>query len=176
MLQYQVGWVPLPEALATTLSLYHYVKTAVLDEIFITTKESILDNGQDSADVIFPVRTATNELYAIDSTGAQPGSTLHSLWNGQRIILHSISYPWMSFRAHMKNLRSVRVGQTSDRIPCVVKWPSRTSATGLKRMTNSDALLDALHAGGRILMCLVPWMLANKKRRSKSSSQSRTKK
>ena len=27
----------------------------------------------------------------------------------------------MSFRAHMKNLRSVRVGQTSARILCVVK-------------------------------------------------------
>jgi hypothetical protein len=34
MLQYQVGWVPQPEALATTLSLYHYVKTAVLDQNF----------------------------------------------------------------------------------------------------------------------------------------------
>ena len=28
------------------------------------------------ADVIFPVRTATYELYAIDTTGSQAGSTL----------------------------------------------------------------------------------------------------
>jgi hypothetical protein len=30
----------------------------------------------DSLDVFFPVQTVTDELYSIDTTGSQPGSTL----------------------------------------------------------------------------------------------------
>jgi hypothetical protein len=92
------------EALVTTLSLRQRAKTAVLDQLFVPgTKDSILDIGAmatiiegtqgtgarvrlvgvtgtgvdaELVDVIFPVRTATDELYAIDTTGSQAGSTL----------------------------------------------------------------------------------------------------
>ena len=98
------GYSTTAEALITTLSLRQRAKTAVLDQMFVpSTKESILDSGamapiiegtQDTgarvrlvgvtgagvdaelADLIFPVRTATDELYAIDTTGSQAGSTL----------------------------------------------------------------------------------------------------
>jgi hypothetical protein len=98
------GYSTTAEALVTTLSWRQRAKTAVLDQMFVPgTKESILDSGAmapiiegtqgtgarvrlvgvtgagvdaELADVIFPVRTATDELYAIDTTGSQAGSTL----------------------------------------------------------------------------------------------------
>jgi hypothetical protein len=98
------GYSTTAEALVTTLSLRQRAKTDVLDQMFVPdTKESILDSGAmapiiegtqgtgarvrlvgvtgagvdaELADVIFPVRTATDELYAIDTTGSQAGSTL----------------------------------------------------------------------------------------------------
>jgi hypothetical protein len=97
------GYSTTAEALVTTLSLRQRAKTAVLDQMFVPgTNDSILDSGAmapiiegtkgtgarvrlvgvtgtgvdaELADVIFPVRTAT-ELYAIDTTGSQAGSTL----------------------------------------------------------------------------------------------------
>jgi hypothetical protein len=98
------GYSTTAEALVTTLSLRQRAKTAVLDQMFVPgTKESILDSGAmapiikgtqgtgarvrlvgvtgagvdaELEDVIFPVRTATDELYAIDTIGSQAGSTL----------------------------------------------------------------------------------------------------
>ena len=98
------GYNTTAEALVTTLSLCQRAKTAVLDQMFVPgTKDSILDSGAmapiiegtqgtgarvrlvgvtgtgvdaELADVIFPVRTATDELYAIDTAGSQAGSTL----------------------------------------------------------------------------------------------------
>jgi len=79
-------------------------RSAVLDQVFVPdTQASILDSGAmgniiqgtqrtgsrvqlvgvtgdgiqaEIADVTFPVLTATNELYAIDTRKSQPGSTL----------------------------------------------------------------------------------------------------
>jgi hypothetical protein len=81
-----------------------HARSAVLDQVFVPdTTASILDNGAmasiiqgtqetgsriqlvgvtgddiqaEIADVTFPVLTATNELYVIDTTNSQPGSTL----------------------------------------------------------------------------------------------------
>ena len=81
-----------------------HVRSAVLDQIFVPdTTASILDSGPmasiiqgtqgtgsrvqlvgvtgdgiqvEITDVTFPVLTATNELYVIDTTNSQPGSTL----------------------------------------------------------------------------------------------------
>ena len=91
------GYSTTAEALVTTLSLRQRAKTAVLDQMFVPgPNDSILDSGAmapiiegtqgtgarvrlvgvtgagvdaELADVIFPVRTATDELYAIDATG-----------------------------------------------------------------------------------------------------------
>ncbi len=64
-----------------------------------------------------------------------------------------------SFTRTKVHILTQKALQTSVRTPCAVMWASRTSATGLKRprLANSDALRDALHAGGRrIVMCLEP--------------------
>ena len=88
----------------TISSSRSHVRSAVLDQIFVPdTTASILDSGAmasiiqgtqgtgsrvqlvgvtgdkiqaEIADVTFPVLTATNELYVIDTTNSQPGSTL----------------------------------------------------------------------------------------------------